>query len=94
MNYKAGKKPITVPDNAQWLGGVGAGSWFVITEVNNFFSISRYSKLGDPECSGNFICSPRGLDLTQEFKFTYLSHCKLCTIIQAEITYTLSISAS
>ena len=94
MNYKAGKKPITVPGNAQWLGGVGAGSWFVITEVNNFFSISRYSKLGDPECSGNFTCSPRGLDLTQEFKFTYLSHCKLCTIIQAEITYTLSISAS
>ena len=94
MNYKAGKKPITVPGNAQWLGGVGAGSWFVITEVNNFFSISRYSKLGDPECSGSFICSPRGLDLTQEFKFTYLSHCKLCTIIQAEITYTLSISAS
>ena len=94
MNYINDKKPITVPNNAQWLGGVGAGSWFVITEGNNFFSISRYSKLGDPECSGNFICSPRGLDLAQEFKFTYLSHCQLCTIIQAEITYTLSISAS
>ena len=39
MNYKAGKKPITVPGNAQWLGGVGAGSWFVITEVNNFFQL-------------------------------------------------------
>ena len=55
MYYTADKKPITVPNNAQWLGGMGAGSWFVITKANNFFSISRYSKLGDLECCGNFI---------------------------------------
>lgn len=94
MNYIPDKKPISVPNNAQWLGGMGAGSWFVIIEANNSYSITRYSKLGDLECCGNFICTPIGLDLNQEFKFTYLSHCTLCTIIQNEITYIFSILKS
>ena len=94
MNYIADKKPDSVPNKSQWLGGMGAGSWFYILKDNNFFHIQRFSKEGDLECSGQFTCIPEGFDINKQFKFMYLSHCKLCTITQDDITYKLVASTS
>ena len=66
MNYINDKKPITVPNNAQWLGGVGAGSWFVITEVNNFFSISEYVKIKDKLLVNRNNCHKKILALRKD----------------------------
>ena len=37
---------------------------------------------GDLECSKLFSVRPDFFDINQQYKFTYLSHCKECKIIQ------------
>ena len=82
------KRHINVPEKAQWLGGtVGSGSWFSITEKNNKYRIQRFSPEGELECDRMFTVDNSAFDLRIDYRFTFLSHCKECTIIQNEITF-------
>ncbi len=76
-------KALSIPSNAQWLAGEGAGSWFHIEQAGTSFRIDRYNELGELECTGFFIRLGKfNLTLTKPFKFIHLSHCDQVTIMQ------------
>ena len=75
------------PNESQWLGGIGAGSWFHLSKQNDKYKIERFSEIGELECSKLFKVDKPSFDINLEYKFTYLSHCTLCTIIQNQITF-------
>ena len=78
-------KPLNIPTTSQWLAGQGAGSWFNIelTDTLNEYQICRFDNEGTIEFKAVFI-----KQLESEFcidcpyAFTYLSHYKVCHIIQ------------
>ncbi|MGY8931798.1 MAG: DUF6695 family protein [Flavobacteriales bacterium] len=87
MILKPIETPQNIPNHSQWLAGIGAGSWFCIIKEFSLFKIKRFSKLGVLECSGLFEIDKSGFSLDEQYTFTYLSHCQLCTIIQKNKTY-------
>jgi len=81
-------RDINIPGKAQWLSGtVGSGSWFFISAEKNKYRIQRFCPEGKLECDRIFTVDDSAFDLDINYKFTFLSHCKECTIIQNEITY-------
>ena len=87
MSLKPPQKNEKIPEGSQWLGGIGAGSWFYLSKQNDQYKIERFSDAGEVECSNLFKVDQTIFDINSEYKFTYLSHCSLCTIIQNQITY-------
>ncbi len=78
-------KPANVPEGAQWLSGIGAGSWFTIKKVTKDYIISRYSPNGKVECSGLFKIINNGFfDINLPYQFEHLSHCQSITIQQCK----------
>tara|TARA_B110000285_G_scaffold46149_1_gene51724 strand:+ start:467 stop:766 length:300 start_codon:yes stop_codon:yes gene_type:complete len=77
------KRNVLIPENAKWLSGEGAGSWFCvqITDTKNNFQIDRFSPEGKLECSGRFV-TVQEFDPYIEFHFTYPSHCAKASVIQ------------
>ena len=79
------KRPSMLPENAQWLAGVGAGSWFVLAKetgtTSNTVRITRYSPQGVEECTGLFT-SDTPFDEGQDFLIHYPSHCAIVTVYQ------------
>jgi len=75
--------PSNLPNSAHWLAGEGAGSWFVLISSGKPYQyhISRYSPEGKLECSGVFQ-SEHIIDIENDFKVTYPSHCQIVTVIQ------------
>lgn len=72
-----------IPQNAQWLSGEGAGSWFHIINKGALFAISRYSPVGKIECQGWFIQSgTASFDISVPYHFTHLSECRQVSILQ------------
>ena len=76
-------KPKQIPEDAQWLSGEGAGSWFNIEEQGMVYKITRYSPEGKTECESEFaINKQHNFDINQPYQFDYLSHCQKVIIIQ------------
>ena len=76
-------KPARIPFSAKWLGGEGAGSWFVLESLDDEFVITRYSPEGNVECKGFFNFSEPGtFNVDEEYAITYLSHCQEVNVIQ------------
>jgi hypothetical protein len=73
--------PNNIPQSAKWLAGEGAGSWFVFEAVRDTIEVTRYSNLGDLECTGHFKPSAL-LHVNKPFEVTYPSHCSKVTILQ------------
>ena len=46
MSFSPPKKSENIPAEAQWLGGIGAGSWFYIAKKESNYQITRYSPKG------------------------------------------------
>ena len=80
-------RPTNISDQAQLLKGIGASSWFEIFLENKKYRINRYSLDGELECSRIFTSIPEGFEINSEYQFTYISHCKECTILQNNKTY-------
>lgn len=77
------QKPNHLPLNIHWLSGEGCGSWFHIEQNGTNYVISRYSPEGKLECKGLFEqVNGASIKLSDEFEFTYLSHCAEVNIIQ------------
>ena len=81
MSIKPPIKPLNINCDSQWLGGVGAGSWFSIEEHAKKYKIKRFSKEGKLEFAGIFKTKSE-FNIELPYKFTYLSHYRFCTIIQ------------
>lgn len=82
---------MKIPKNSQWLGGIGSGSWFFIERQKSDYRIKRFSEEGYLECVGLFRVKRTGFDVEKPYRVTYLSHCRLCTIIQNKIEYKLEL---
>tara|TARA_B100000768_G_C10985380_1_gene251630 strand:+ start:253 stop:531 length:279 start_codon:yes stop_codon:yes gene_type:complete len=82
------KRNINIPDKAQWLSGsVGSGSWFFISNEKSHYRIQRFSEEGKLECDRLFTLDNNTFNIEIDYQFTFLSHCKECTIIQNKIIY-------
>jgi len=85
-------KPDNISQNSKWLSGLGAGSWFWISDVKekDVYRICRYSPIGELECDRIFNLLENDFpqfNILESFKFTYISHCLKCTIIQNKNIY-------
>ena len=80
-------KPENIEESAQLLIGIGASSWFYISKEEKNYRIKRYSKEGKEECSRIFTVNDTTFNINKPFKFTYISHCKECTVLQNNKTY-------
>ena len=80
-------KPVNIKETAQLIKGIGASSWFTIKSEGNLYKIERFSAEGELECSRLFRAEPNTFDINHEHEFTYISHCKECTILQNNQTY-------
>ena len=80
-------KPVNIKETAQLIKGIGASSWFTIKSEGNLYKIERFSPEGELECSRLFRAEPNTFDINHEHEFTYISHCKECTILQNNRTY-------
>ncbi len=79
-------QPAGLPENAQWLAGEGAGSWFAILPAGGEkFEITRFSPEGKVECSGRFaISGNQSFDIGKPYQFDYLSHCGKVSLIHGK----------
>ena len=91
MSFSSPQKNSNVPENAQWIGGIGAGSWFSILKESKYYQIKRFSQNGILECQGLFSVDDISFRIDEKFVFTYLSHCSLCTIEQKGKIYKFSL---
>lgn len=74
-----------LPHGAQWLSGVGVGSWFAIEKAKEGYIISRISPNGIVECSGLFkIVNNVFFDINSPYQLDYLSHCQRVLVKQFE----------
>jgi hypothetical protein len=79
--------PKNISQKAQLIEGIGASSWFTIATEKDLYRIERFSPEGELECSRLFEAEPNTFDINSTYKFTYLSHCKECTIIQNKLIF-------
>ena len=78
--------PSNLKDNAKWLSGEGAGSWFVIESLEDsaqYYIVTRYSPTGRMECTGTFSSSSQ-INLSNNYEVSYPSHCQKVSIVQNE----------
>jgi len=82
-------KPANIPINSKYLHGVGASAYFYIQETSdkNIFTIKRFNEKGELDCDNLFQPQTEGFNINSEFKFTFVSHCLKCTIIQNNKKY-------
>jgi len=73
-------KKAGVPENAKWLSGEGAGSWFDCAFDGNMVHMRRYAPDGTLECSGFFTNNALSLELdvgrNADFEVVHPSHCQ------------------
>ena len=81
------ERPKNIFKKAQIIKGIGASSWFTIAKEQKLYRIERFSIEGELECSRLFDVSSKMFDINQPYKFTYISHCKECTILQNKKTF-------
>ena len=79
-------KKTTIPSNAKWLAGEGAGAWFVIEKEESLnvqeYRLRRFAPDGVLHCNRIFRVTEGAFDIAIPFDFTYPSHCAICTVIQ------------
>ena len=81
------EKPQNIDSSSQLIKGIGASSWFAIKSEGDLYRIERFSTDGELECSRLFRAKPNTFNINHEYEFTYISHCKECTILQNNQTY-------
>ncbi|MBS0011852.1 MAG: hypothetical protein KFF49_10610 [Bacteroidales bacterium] len=66
----------SIPENAQWLSGEGAGSWFAFESEKEVLKVTRFAPDGTLECSGFYKGSVRKLpEVGDSFIVDYPSNC-------------------
>lgn len=79
---KYNSKPISVPKEAMYLGGVGDGAWYTVNQQENkHFIIKRFTSSGKLEYVVLGECE-ESFDPQKEFEIAYDSHLLFTHIIQ------------
>ena len=74
----APRKDSKIPEQAQWLGGEGAGSWFDFESQNSRLKVTRYSPSGLIECTGYYEnLNDDGIWPDNSFRVAYPSNCNI-----------------
>ena len=63
MSLRPPIKNEKIPEGSQWLGGIGAGSWFCLSSNNDHYKIERFSDIGELECSKLFKVDKTSFDI-------------------------------
>jgi len=71
-------------ENAQWLGGIAAGAWFEIYDLdkNTEFRFRRISPYGNVDCDGIYKVNNENFDINSNYKFVHYSNCQFFHINQ------------
>ena len=85
MSFSPPKKTKNIPDGAQWLGGIGAGSWFFLSKKSTYYQIKRFSAYGNLECKGLFVVDDNSFRIEEGFEF--------CLIFLLLSEFALSVSS-
>ncbi|WP_431137244.1 DUF6695 family protein [Psychroserpens mesophilus] len=76
-------------DHAQWLGGIAAGAWFEIHDINQQtkFRFRRISPHGNIDCDGVYKVNSETFDISIHYEFIHYSNCQFFHIEQNNKTY-------
>lgn len=81
------ERHASIPENAQWLSGEGAGSWFVFEFENTLLKVTRYSPHGVIECTGLYE-NRDALKLINGNKSFFVSYPSNCKIVSLKVSGT------
>lgn len=83
------KQNDTKKEHAQWLGGIAAGAWFEIYDLESKteYRYRRISPYGNVDCDGVYRVDTDGFDINSEYEFVHYSNCGFFHIKQNEKTY-------
>ncbi len=85
------EKALSPPGaGAQYLDGIGAGAWFLLTLEDTsqpLFRIRRYDDDHRQDFDGVFAVNDRRFSPEKEFQFIYDSHCLFCHVKQNNQIY-------
>jgi len=72
----------SIPEDAQWLSGEGAGSWFSVKPEGNLLLVTRYSPQGVVECKGLYENRKASeiLKDAESYSIAYPSNCRTVSI--------------
>lgn len=80
------KKVEGLHENAQWLSGIAAGSWYEIhkTEALNQYRYRRISPYGNIDCDAVFIVEDSSFNYKKQYKVVHYSNCHFFHVKQNE----------
>lgn len=82
-------KPTSIPEHAQYLGGVGEGAWYAFRIMEDRqITVSRYTPTGKWEYAVVGVADP-ALDPELPFQITYDSHLLTTHVIQAGVKFNI-----
>lgn len=81
--YPPEKHP-KIPENAQWLSGEGAGSWFVFNVKDQLLHVKRFAPDGKLECAGIYENNDKRKLINKDFKIIHPSNCKVIHLTDGE----------
>ena len=84
------EKPVDeIDDNAQWLGGIGAGAWFELhsTQIEHEYNFRRVSPYGNIDVDAIFVNENTSFVYDEPFEFLYHSNCSYLHIRQGDTVY-------
>ncbi|WP_299119666.1 DUF6695 family protein [uncultured Winogradskyella sp.] len=76
-------------EHAQWLGGIAAGAWFEVYNLEDTFEFRfrRISPYGNIDSDGIYIIDKEGFDITSKYQFVHYSNCLFFHIEQQSIQF-------
>lgn len=82
-SMEAKVRPSTLPDDVQWLGGVGEGAWYLIRPNGRIghFIVTRYTEKGEVEYQASHTTDD-AFDASKPFTVAYDSHHLFTSVVQ------------
>lgn len=76
-------------EHAQWLGGIAAGAWFEIYDLNSVseYRFRRISPYGNIDADAIYKINSQGFNIDSEYQFIHYSNCKFYHIEQDAMQY-------
>ena len=76
-------------EHAQWLGGIAAGAWFEIYDINlqTDYRFRRISPYGHIDCDGIYRAKSNQFDISRDYEFIHYSNCQFFHIKQNNETH-------
>lgn len=83
------KENETKAEHAQWLGGIAAGAWFELYNLNsnNKYRFRRISPYGNIDCDAVYGVNAEGFDVNKTYQFVHYSNCLFFHIEQDSKLY-------